>query len=43
MVLVLAARAILMRWLSNTRAREAKDLIFEEEVPPKKVSLKLDA
>ena len=41
-VLVLVAAAILMRWLTNMRARQAKDLVFEEEPHPEMVSLKLN-
>jgi hypothetical protein len=41
-VLVLVAAAILLRWLTNMQARQAKDLIFEEESHPEIVSLELN-
>lgn len=41
MILILAAAAIFMRWLSDIRVRQARELIFEEESPAEMVSLKL--
>jgi hypothetical protein len=42
MALVLAAAAIVMRWLSEIRVRRARELIFEEESPAEMLSLRLN-